>query len=150
MLPLKRFEIVERKFEDCRLINCSNTPASAGLRKLCGRTWRLFFDSRSWCLGTATVVKSGTNSRAALSGIAPILRDGAIHVPLGPVSPFGEIRSQGALSLAAERAPLSRSTLDIDLLGRTSTELENIRVLFAQLCEVEVAPNGIEFDSKSV
>ena len=57
---------------------------------------------------------------------------------------------KGALLLAAWRAPLSRSTMDIDLLGRTSNELEHIRVLFAQLCDVEAAPDGIEFDSKSV
>jgi predicted nucleotidyltransferase component of viral defense system len=57
---------------------------------------------------------------------------------------------KGALLLTAWRAPLSRSTMDIDLLGRTSNELEHIRVLFAQLCDVESEPDGIEFDSKSV
>lgn len=57
---------------------------------------------------------------------------------------------KGALLLTAWRAPLSRATMDIDLLGRTSNELEHIRVLFAQLCDVESEPDGIEFDSKSV
>lgn len=57
---------------------------------------------------------------------------------------------KGALLLTAWRAPLSRSTMDIDLLGRTSNELEHIRVLFAQLCDVEAAADGIAFDSKSV
>jgi hypothetical protein len=57
---------------------------------------------------------------------------------------------KGALLLTAWRAPLSRATMDIDLLGRTSNELQHIRVLFAQLCEVESEPDGIEFDSKSV
>ena len=57
---------------------------------------------------------------------------------------------KGALLLTAWRAPLSRATRDIDLLGRTSNELEHIRVLFAQLCDVESEPDGIEFDSKSV
>lgn len=57
---------------------------------------------------------------------------------------------KGALLLTAWRAPLSRSTMDIDLLGRTSNELEHIRVLFAQLCDLESEPDGIEFHSKSV
>jgi hypothetical protein len=34
---------------------------------------------------------------------------------------------KGALLLTAWRAPLSRATMDIDLLGRTSNELENPR-----------------------
>ena len=57
---------------------------------------------------------------------------------------------KGALLLTAWRAPLSRSTMDIDLLGRTSNELEHIRVLFAQLCDVDAAPDGIESDSAPV
>jgi predicted nucleotidyltransferase component of viral defense system len=57
---------------------------------------------------------------------------------------------KGALLLNAWRAPLSRATMDIDLLGRTSNELEHIRVLFAQLCDIESEPDGIEFASKSV
>lgn len=38
---------------------------------------------------------------------------------------------KGALLLAAWQAPLSRVTKVIDLLGRTSNELEHIRALFA-------------------
>ena len=40
--------------------------------------------------------------------------------------------------------------MDIDLLGRTSNELEHIRVVFQQLCDVKSEPDGMEFDSKSV
>ena len=43
-----------------------------------------------------------------------------------------------------------RSTMDIDLLGRTSNELEHVRALFAQLCDLESEPDGIEYDAKSV
>jgi hypothetical protein len=57
---------------------------------------------------------------------------------------------KGALLLTAWRAPLSRATMDIDLLGRTSNELEHIRVVFQQLCDVKSEPDGMEFDSKSV
>jgi predicted nucleotidyltransferase component of viral defense system len=57
---------------------------------------------------------------------------------------------KGALLLAAWQAPLSRVTKDIDLLGRTGNELEHIRALFAQLCEIECEADGIKFDSESV
>ena len=57
---------------------------------------------------------------------------------------------KGALLLAAWRAPLSRSTMDIDLLGRTSNEPEHVRALFAQFCDLESEPDGIEYDAKSV
>jgi len=57
---------------------------------------------------------------------------------------------KGALLMTAWRAPLARSTMDIDLLGRTSNELEHIRNLIAQVCEQESEPDGIEFDTKSL
>jgi predicted nucleotidyltransferase component of viral defense system len=57
---------------------------------------------------------------------------------------------KGALLLTAWRAPLSRSTMDIDLLGRTSNELEHVRALFTKLCNLEPEPDGIEYDAKSV
>jgi len=57
---------------------------------------------------------------------------------------------KGALLLTAWRAPLSRSTMDIDLLGRMSNELEHIRALIAKVCELETEPDGIEFDAQSI
>lgn len=57
---------------------------------------------------------------------------------------------KGALLLTAWRAPISRSTMDIDLLGRTSNELEHIRALVAHVCETRPEPDGLEFDPKSV
>ena len=57
---------------------------------------------------------------------------------------------KGALLLTAWRAPLSRSTMDIDLLGRMSNELEHIRALIAKVCELESEPDGIGFDAQSV
>jgi hypothetical protein len=62
----------------------------------------------------------------------------------------GKFILKGALLLTAWRAPLSRSTMDIDLLGRTSHDLEHVRALFAQLCDLESEPDGIEYDAKSV
>lgn len=57
---------------------------------------------------------------------------------------------KGALLMTAWRAPLARSTMDIDLLGRTSNELEHIRTLIARVCEAESEADGIEFDTKSL
>src|SRR5439155_10181000 len=57
---------------------------------------------------------------------------------------------KGALLLTAWQAPRSRSTMDIDLLGRTRNELGHIRSLIAQVCEIDSEPDGIEFDAKSV
>lgn len=57
---------------------------------------------------------------------------------------------RGALLMTAWRAPLARSTMDIDLLGRTSNELEHNRDLISQVCEAKSEPDGIDFDTKSL
>lgn len=57
---------------------------------------------------------------------------------------------KGALLLSAWRAPISRSTMDIDLLGRTENELDHIRSIVAEMCDIETEADGIQFDAKSV
>jgi hypothetical protein len=57
---------------------------------------------------------------------------------------------KGALLLTAWRAPLSRPTMDIDLAGRTSNELDHISEVVRLLCNVRTEPDGIEFDSASI
>jgi hypothetical protein len=57
---------------------------------------------------------------------------------------------KGALLLTAWRAPLSRPTMDIDLEGRTSSDLERIRALVQAMCVLEVEPDGVAFDSDSM
>lgn len=57
---------------------------------------------------------------------------------------------KGALLMTAWRAPLARSTMDIDLFGTTSNELDHIRALIAHVCEEESEPDGLEFDTKSL
>ena len=54
---------------------------------------------------------------------------------------------KGALLLTAWRAPLSRPTMDIDLAGRTSNELNHIAELMRTVCGVVTQPDGIEFVS---
>lgn len=57
---------------------------------------------------------------------------------------------KGALLLTAWRAPQSRPTMDIDLAGRTSNELDHIAELIGVVCEVVAEPDGIEFNRGSI
>ncbi|MCL4851114.1 MAG: nucleotidyl transferase AbiEii/AbiGii toxin family protein [Bryobacteraceae bacterium] len=57
---------------------------------------------------------------------------------------------KGALLLTAWRAPVTRPTIDIDLAGRTSNELDHIRSVVAELCQLNVEPDGLEFDPASI
>lgn len=57
---------------------------------------------------------------------------------------------KGALLLTAWRAPLSRPTVDIDLMGRTSNDLDNIRLIVNELCNTETEADGVQFEANSV
>jgi hypothetical protein len=57
---------------------------------------------------------------------------------------------KGALLLTAWNAPVTRPTMDIDLAGSTSNELDHIRSVIAELCESATEPDGLEFDSASI
>ena len=57
---------------------------------------------------------------------------------------------KGALLLTAWRAPLSRPTMDIDLAGRTNNQLDHIKEIVGAVCEIDVDPDGVEFDRASI
>jgi predicted nucleotidyltransferase component of viral defense system len=57
---------------------------------------------------------------------------------------------KGALLLTAWKAPLTRPTMDIDLAGRTSNELDHISEVVRSVCNVPTEPDGIEFDPTSI
>jgi hypothetical protein len=57
---------------------------------------------------------------------------------------------KGALMLVAWEAPLSRSTKDIDLLGRASNRVEDVVEAIKAACTQEVVADGLLFDEKSV
>ncbi|MBT3321347.1 MAG: nucleotidyl transferase AbiEii/AbiGii toxin family protein [Anaerolineae bacterium] len=57
---------------------------------------------------------------------------------------------KGALAFFIWGIPLRRSTRDIDLLGFTSNEIENIIKIAQEICEVQVAPDGIYFDTETI
>ena len=56
---------------------------------------------------------------------------------------------KGALLLTAWRAPMSRPTMDIDLLGRTSNEVDDIVNLLKEVAQVDALDDGITFDLDS-
>ena len=48
------------------------------------------------------------------------------------------------------QAPLSRSTLDIDLLGRGSNNMDNIAAVIKQTCLQQAEPDGMAFDAETI
>ncbi|PYT19443.1 MAG: hypothetical protein DMG58_36515 [Acidobacteria bacterium] len=66
-------------------------------------------------------------------------------------SPFADrFILKGALLLTAWRAPVSRPTIDIDLAGRTSNELDHIAELVGSVCDTVAEPDGIGFNRASI
>ena len=66
-------------------------------------------------------------------------------------SPFSDrFVLKGALLLTAWRAPFSRPTMDIDLAGRTTNDLDHIADLVSAVCGVAAEPDGIEFNRASI
>lgn len=57
---------------------------------------------------------------------------------------------KGALMFSAWHAPVTRPTMDIDLLGITENSVEAIVALVKEVCAVDVAPDGLVFDPDSV
>jgi hypothetical protein len=66
------------------------------------------------------------------------------------VSPHsGNFLLKGALLLTAWQAPISRPTMDIDLLGRTSNVVDAIVRLMREVAQLDVPNDGIVFDPTS-
>lgn len=57
---------------------------------------------------------------------------------------------KGALMFLVWKAPRSRATMDIDLLGRTSNRVEDVVDVIHEICAQEVEPDGLAFDPTSV
>lgn len=56
---------------------------------------------------------------------------------------------KGALLLTAWQAPISRPTMDIDLLGRTDNAVDTIVSIMRDISQLAVPNDGIAFDSAS-
>lgn len=57
---------------------------------------------------------------------------------------------KGALMLRVWQAPVSRPTMDIDLLGRLDNSLENLTQVGREVCLEKVEPDGLSFDPQTV
>lgn len=57
---------------------------------------------------------------------------------------------KGALMFSVWGAPASRPTKDIDLLGRTSNDVDELVKAMKDACQIGVEPDGLTFDEKSV
>jgi hypothetical protein len=57
---------------------------------------------------------------------------------------------KGALMLRAWNSPEFRSTMDIDMLGKTGNEETNIIAQICDIIAVEVDPDGLDFASESI
>ena len=57
---------------------------------------------------------------------------------------------KGALMLHVWEAPLARATRDVDLLGRLDNSLDNLTRVIREVCEAQVEPDGMVFDSSTV
>jgi len=57
---------------------------------------------------------------------------------------------KGALMFNVWRGPLSRPTMDIDLLGRVTDDMESIIAALSSVCAQEVEPDGLFFEPDSV
>jgi len=57
---------------------------------------------------------------------------------------------KGALMLSVWHAPRSRPTMDIDLLGRTSNDVEAVIAVVREVCVQDVEPDGMVFDASTV
>jgi hypothetical protein len=62
----------------------------------------------------------------------------------------GKFVMKGALMFVVWRAPASRPTMDIDLLGTTENNVDAIVRVVRAVCEQEVEPDGLVFDPESV
>jgi predicted nucleotidyltransferase component of viral defense system len=66
-------------------------------------------------------------------------------------SPYGDkFVLKGALMLTVWKAPLSRPTMDIDLLGRIDNSIETIVEVTKNICQQKVEPDSIAFDGNSI
>jgi len=61
-----------------------------------------------------------------------------------------ELILKGALLLIARRAPLSRTTKDIDLLSYSESNIRAFENMVKEICKEKVNPDGLRFDPKTV
>lgn len=67
------------------------------------------------------------------------------------ISPYAnKFILKGALMFPLWTGPSSRSTLDIDLLGKIDNSTETIMAVIKKVCDMKVEDDGMHFDSKTL
>jgi len=62
----------------------------------------------------------------------------------------GNFVLKGALMLTVWEAPLTRPTMDIDLLGRIDNRVKTMVEVTREICRQDVEPDGIDFDIATI
>jgi Nucleotidyl transferase AbiEii toxin, Type IV TA system len=62
----------------------------------------------------------------------------------------GKFVLKGALMFSAWQAPVSRPTMDIDLLGLMNNSIDAIVAVTKEICTQEVEPDGLTFEPESI
>jgi predicted nucleotidyltransferase component of viral defense system len=62
----------------------------------------------------------------------------------------GKYILKGALMLRVWQAPFARPTMDIDMLGKTSNDIDAVVRQFKDICDVTVEPDGLTFNPDSI
>ena len=62
----------------------------------------------------------------------------------------GKYILKGALMLRVWHAPFARPTMDIDMLGKTSNDIDAVVGQFKDICDVIVEPDGLTFNPDSI
>ncbi len=57
---------------------------------------------------------------------------------------------KGAMLFIPWKLDDKRTTMDLDLLGYGSPDMENLRQVFQQICDTEIENDGLKFDKESV
>jgi len=128
---------------------------SAACRTLCLRTWRPCFDRRYQQHGPFRHDRLLRVSREKGLRFNDLQQRFAMQRFLYrlSVSPFADqFTLKGALAFLAWTGgeQMYRPTMDIDLLGRTSNDAENLVKIFQAIAEQEVPNDGLIFDPDSI
>src|SRR5207253_1956375 len=78
-----------------------STRAPAAWSASCGPTWRRFSEPEEHgCLGAGPACRDCAQDEPPIPGIAPVLRDGAVPLPLVQVSARRPLRAEGSAHAA--------------------------------------------------
>ena len=124
-----------------------------GLRKPCAPIWRLSFEqTRTEPAGfdPGPPAQPGTSQRQIFERTLAILCNRTFPLPAVPIGTCRSIRSQGSPAVSSLGPSILPPDGDIDLLGQTSNEVENLVEIVREVCGQDVQEDGLLFDPATV